>query len=232
MRILLIEDELEMAAWLVRALKQSSIAAVHASHASVATRLLQDDHFDVVVLDLQLPDQHGFDWLTSMRSQGRREPVLVLTAQGSVQDRVEGLHRGADDYLTKPFEVAELEARLAALHRRSQGRVQAVQQCGSLRYDSNHRTFWLAEQMLVLTPREHAALEALMVRTGAPVGKSKLTAKVFPQDSSVSPDAIEQVLHRVRRKLAGGDVHVVTVRGLGYMLESVAPKVAGSALPS
>lgn len=229
MRILLIEDELEMAAWLVRALKQSTIEAVHASHAAMASRLLQDDPFDVVVLDLQLPDQHGFDWLSAMRAQGRREPVLVLTAQGAVQDRVEGLHRGADDYLTKPFEVAELEARLAALHRRSQGRVQAVQHCGSLRYDSSHHTFWLAEQMLALTPREHAALEALMARPGAPVGKSKLTAKVFPQDSSVSPDAIEQVLHRLRRKLAGGDVQVVTVRGLGYMLESTAPQHPGAA---
>jgi len=230
MRILLIEDELEMAAWLVRALKQSNIEAVHAAHAAMATHLLPDGPFDVVVLDLQLPDQHGFDWLSAMRGQGRREPVLVLTAQGAVQDRVEGLHRGADDYLTKPFDVAELEARLAALHRRSQGRVQAMQQCGSLRYDSNHRTFWLAEQMLALTPREHAALEALMARTGAPVGKSKLTAKVFPQDSSVSPDAIEQVLHRVRRKLAGGDVHIVTVRGLGYMLETLVPKSPGNPL--
>ena len=226
MRILLIEDEMEMAAWLVRALKQSHILVEHAPNARMGTAKLQDDDFDAVVLDLQLPDQHGFDWLTEARAAGCRLPVLILTAQGAVQDRIEGLHRGADDYLTKPFEIGELEARLAALHRRSLGRAQPMVQCGSLRLDSNHHTFWLDDAVLSLTPREHAALEVLMTRIGAPVSKSKLIAKVFPQDSSVSPDAIEQVLHRLRRKLVDSDLHVVTVRGLGYMLE---PLVRGAA---
>ncbi|GAB2461989.1 response regulator [Comamonas humi] len=219
MRILLIEDELEMAAWLVRALRQSGISAEHAPDARLGRSMVLNAEFDVVVLDLQLPDQHGFDWVSEMRAQGLRTPILILTAQGALNDRVEGLHRGADDYLTKPFELPELEARLAALQRRSQGRAQAMVECGSLRFDSNHQTFWLGGELLALTPREHAALEALLARAGAPVGKARLAGRVFPQDSTVGPDAIEQVLHRVRRKLAGSDVHIVTVRGLGYMLE-------------
>ncbi len=229
MRILLIEDEMEMAAWLIRALKQSSIAVEHAPNGKLGKALLAGGSFDVVVLDLQLPDQHGFDWLRDIRAHGHHLPVLILTAQGSLQNRVEGLHRGADDYLTKPFELPELEARLVALHRRSQGRSQAQIQCASLRFDSNHQTFWLSDTVLSLTPREHAALEVLIGRIGAPVGKSKLASKVFPQDSMAGPDAIEQVLHRVRRKLHGSDVRIVTVRGLGYMLE---PLPAGqTALP-
>ncbi|QNN58928.1 response regulator [Diaphorobacter ruginosibacter] len=219
MRILLIEDEMEMASWLMRALRQSHIAVEHAPDARLAKALIAGGAFDVVVLDLQLPDQHGFELLREIREQGHHLPVLILTAQGSLQDRVEGLHRGADDYLTKPFEMPELEARLVALHRRSQGRSQAHIQCASLRFDGNHQTFWLNHSVLSLTPREHSALEVLISRVGAPVGKSKLAAKVFPQDSMAGPDAIEQVLHRVRRKLQGSDVHIVTVRGLGYMLE-------------
>ncbi len=228
MRILLIEDEMEMAAWLMRALKQSAIAVEHAPNAQLAKALLAGAEFDVVVLDLQLPDQHGFDLLRDIREQGLHTPVLILTAQGSVQDRVEGLHRGADDYLTKPFEMPELEARLMALRRRSQGRSQASIQCASLRFDSNHQTFWLNDSVLSLTPREHAALEVLIARSGAPVGKSKLASKVFPPDSNAGPDAIEQVLHRLRRKLHGSDVHIVTVRGLGYMLEAMHPASGAS----
>ncbi|QIL80446.1 response regulator [Diaphorobacter sp. HDW4A] len=229
MRILLIEDEKEMASWLMRALKQSGIAVEHAPNARLAKALIVGGDFDVIVLDLHLPDQHGFELLREIREQGLHLPVLILTAQGSLQDRVEGLHRGADDYLTKPFEMPELEARLVALHRRSQGRSHAAIRCGSLRFEGNHQTFWLNDSVLSLTPREHAALEVLIARVSAPVGKSKLAAKVFPQDSMAGPDAIEQVLHRVRRKLQGSDVRIVTVRGLGYMLEPL--KIPPGALP-
>ena len=117
------------------------------------------------------------------------------------------------------------------MHRRSQGRAQPQVECGSLRYDGNHGTFWLADAVLNLTPREHAALEGLVARIGAPVGKARLAAKVFPQESAVGPDAIEQVLHRLRRKLAGSDVHIVTVRGLGYMLEPSQNLLGSANLP-
>ena len=220
MRILLVEDEAEMAAWLQRALKQSGFVPDHAPDARTAEALLSvGTAYDAVVLDLGLPDKHGFSVLTALRDAGTPVPVLVLTAQGALPDRVRGLHLGADDFMAKPFAIEELEARLVALVRRSHGRQHARLHCGSLAYDNESHAFTLAGQLLQLTPREHAALTALLIRAGSPVGKSQLSDKVFPQDASVGPDAIELVLHRLRRKLADGDVHIVTVRGLGYMLE-------------
>jgi len=220
MRILLVEDEAEMAAWLQRALKQSGFVPDHAPDARTAEALLSvGTAYDAVVLDLGLPDKHGFTVLTALRDSGNPVPVLVLTAQGALPDRVRGLHLGADDFMAKPFAIEELEARLIALVRRSHGRQHPRLQCGSLAYDNESHAFTLAGQLLQLTPREHAALTALLMRAGSPVGKSQLSDKVFPQDASVGPDAIELVLHRLRRKLAGSDVHIVTVRGLGYMLE-------------
>ena len=219
MHILLVEDELEMASWLVRALKQSGFVPDHAPDAGTAEALMAGAQYDAVVLDLRLPDRHGLSLLADLRTAGYRTPVLVLTAQGSVQDRVRGLNVGADDFLTKPFALEELEARLAALVRRSRGRAHVPLRCGSLSWDHESRAFMLAGTLLALTPREHAALEALLARSGTPVGKSQLAAKVFPHESNAGPDAIELVLHRLRRKLAGSDVRIITIRGLGYMLE-------------
>lgn len=220
MRVLLIEDEAEMAAWLQRALKQSGFVPDHAPDARTAEALLAvGKAYDAVVLDLGLPDKHGFSVLSALRDAGNPVPVLVLTAQGSLPDRVRGLNLGADDFMAKPFAIEELEARLTALVRRSHGHQHPKLQCASLSYDSESHAFTLAGELLQLTPREHAALTALLMRAGSPVGKSQLSDKVFPQDSSVGPDAIELVLHRLRRKLADSDVNIITVRGLGYMLE-------------
>ena len=229
MRILLIEDEREMAAWLVRALKQSGFVTDHAPDAGTAEGFLAGGTgYDAVVLDLGLPDKHGLAVLSEMRDRGNATPVLILTAQGTLPDRVRGLNLGADDFLAKPFAIQELEARLAALVRRSQGRSRPRLQCASLCYDGESRAFTLGGTLLQLTPREHAALVALLVRAGVPVGKSQLYGKVFPHESNAGPDAIEQVLHRVRRKLAGSDVRIVTVRGLGYMLEGTSPTDAAA----
>ena len=221
MRLLLVEDEAEMAAWLLRAFKQSGFVPDHAPDAATAESLLAGNDYDAVVLDLRLPDKHGLAILADLRKAGNRTPVLVLTAQGSLQDRVKGLNVGADDFLTKPFAIEELEARLTALVRRSRGRSHAPLQCGSLSCPHDSRAFTLAGSLLQLTPRESAALSVLLARSGTPVEKSQLSGKVFPADSNAGPDAIELVLHRLRRKLDGGDVRIVTVRGLGYMLESV-----------
>jgi two-component system response regulator TctD len=220
MRLLLVEDEAEMAAWLLRAFKQSGFVPDHAPDAATAESLLAGNDYDAVVLDLRLPDKHGLAVLADLRKAGNRSPVLVLTAQGSLQDRVKGLNVGADDFLTKPFAIEELEARLAALVRRSRGRSHAPLQCGSLSCPHDSRAFTLAGTLLQLTPRESAALAVLLARSGSPVEKSQLSGKVFPADSNAGPDAIELVLHRLRRKLDGGDVRIVTVRGLGYMLEA------------
>ncbi|RTZ40060.1 response regulator [Candidimonas sp. SYP-B2681] len=221
MRILLVEDEREMAAWLERALAQSGFEPEHAPDAQTAEHMLASSSYDAVVMDLRLPDKHGLVLLREMRTRGDVTPVLILTAQGALQDRVRGLNLGADDFLTKPFALEELEARLAALVRRSRGRKPPRIECGTLVYDSESRAFSLDGAILHLTPREHAALAVLVTRSGVPVEKSHLFSRVFEHDSDSSPDAIEVVLHRLRKKLAGSDVHIVTVRGLGYMLESI-----------
>lgn len=227
MRILLVEDELDMAQWLLRALKQSGFVPDHAPDARTAEGYLAvRNEYDAVVLDLGLPDKHGLTVLSAMRDRADPTPVLVLTAQGTLPNRVRGLNLGADDFLAKPFAIEELEARLAALIRRSHGRLHPRLRFASLEYDNDSHAFTLGETMLQLTPREHAALAALLMRAGTPIGKSQLYSKVFPQDSNAGPDAIEQVLHRVRRKLFGSDVRIVTVRGLGYMLEAVAQAYA------
>jgi len=220
MRLLLVEDDHDMVAWLTRALKQSGFVPDLAPDASTAEGLLATGtRYDAVVLDLGLPDRHGLQVLKRLRDRGDRTPVLLLTAQATLPDRVRGLNMGADDFLAKPFEVPELEARLTALVRRSNGYAQARVQCGSLSYDPDSRGFTIGERLISLTPREHAALTALLMRAGSVVQKAHLSGKVFPHDSNVGPDAIELVLHRLRRKLAGSDVRIVTVRGLGYMLE-------------
>lgn len=222
MRILLVEDEQEMASWLVRALTQGGFLPDHAPDARTAESLMAGNEYDAIVLDLRLPDKHGMALLREMRDRDDRTPVLLLTAQGGLQDRVRGLNLGADDFLTKPFALEELEARITALVRRSRGRQHPRLQCGSLSYDSESRAFTLDGALLFLTPREHAALAALLTRSGYPVDKVQLFGKVFTHDSEANLDAIEVVLHRLRKKLAGSDVHIVTVRGLGYMLESTA----------
>lgn len=221
MRILLVEDEPEMASWLGRALKQGGFVVDVAGTARDADACLAAEaDYDAIVLDLGLPDRSGMTVLSALRDRGGQAPVLVLTAQGALPNRVRALNQGADDFLAKPFAVEELEARLWALMRRSQGRQHPRLQCGSLTFDSESRSFTLGGTLLSLTPREHAALLALLMRAGRPVGKAQVAGKVFPRDSNVGPEAIEQVLHRVRRKLGKADVTVTTVRGLGYMLES------------
>ncbi|GAB2903055.1 response regulator [Paralcaligenes sp. KSB-10] len=221
MRILLVEDEREMASWLERALAQSGFVPDHAADARTAEQKLAETEYDAVVMDLRLPDKHGLVLLRELRASGDVTPVLILTAQGALHDRVRGLNLGADDFLTKPFALEELEARLTALVRRSRGRPVPRLQCGALEYDNESRSFSLDGAIVHLTPREHAALGALMLRAGVPVEKNQLFSKVFEHESDASPDAIEVVLHRLRKKLAGSDVRIVTVRGLGYMLESI-----------
>jgi len=219
MRLLLVEDETDLADWLKRALSQSGFVLDHAADARAARVLTSTNSYDAVVLDLGLPDTHGLIWLRDLRAEGNSTPVLILTAQGALEDRVRGLGIGADDYVTKPFALAELEARLTALGRRARTTRDAVVEFGALTFDSDTRTFTLDGSMLNLTPRERAALSALMLRRGQPLLKSALAQKVFDLESDAGPDAIEVVVHRLRKKLVGAGVRISTVRGLGYMLE-------------
>jgi two-component system response regulator TctD len=148
----------------------------------------------------------------------RELPILMLTARGATEDRVQGLEVGADDYLAKPFEIAELEARIRVQLRRAHDRTSPVISCGDLSLDTNLRQFRLGERLLLLTPREHAVLEQLLLKSGQTVSKAKLSESVFGFDDDADPTAIEIYVHRVRKKLEGGRVRIVTLRGLGYLL--------------
>jgi two-component system response regulator TctD len=222
MRILLAEDHPQLAHSLSQALAQSGFAVDSVHDGVTADQLLQSEPFALVVLDIAMPRMDGWEVLRRLRARGARVPVLVLTAHGSTQDRVRGLDLGADDYLAKPFELAELEARVRALLRRSQGHEGTRIEFGSLSLDTLTRGFEAAGQPLSLTPRERAVLEVLMLRAGKAIGKEALSAQVYSLDDNASPDAIEVYVHRLRKKLAGSGVTVATLRGLGYLLEQQA----------
>jgi two-component system response regulator TctD len=174
----------------------------------------------MAILDVGLPRMDGFEVLARLRARGKNLPVLMLTARSDVKDRVHGLNLGADDYLAKPFELTELEARVKALLRRSVLGGERLQRCGVLAYDLETRRFTLGEELLTLTSREQAVLEALIARPGRVMSKEQLASQVFGLDEEASPDAIEIYVHRLRKKLDGHPVAIVTFRGLGYLLES------------
>jgi two-component system response regulator TctD len=156
--------------------------------------------------------------LRSLRARGSHVPVLIFTARGSVDERIKGLNQGADDYLPKPFELAELEARLKALLRRSAGQNPLIQ-LGDLSFDLVSRMPSVRAAPLSLTPRELAVLEALLRRIGRPVARDSLFEKIFSMEQDVRPEAIEIYVHRLRKKLEGSGAQITTVRGLGYLID-------------
>ena len=157
--------------------------------------------------------------LRRLRSRGETVPVIILTANASVDGRVTGLDQGADDYLAKPFDISELEARIRVQLRRSARRPTPVISCGTLAFDTNTRLFQIGAVPLALTPREHAVLEALLLKAGKTISKSQLSQSIFGLDDLADPSTVEIYVHRVRRKLEGSDVRIVTLRGLGYLLQ-------------
>ncbi len=219
MRILLVEDEVDLADWLRRALTQSGFVPDHAADGAGAWELIATTRYDAIVLDLGLPDIDGLDWLQQFREAGKATPVLILSARAALEDRVRGLNLGADDYLGKPFALAELEARLSALGRRARSTRETVLRLGRLLFHTDSRSFSVRGQQLSLSPRERAALATLMLQRNQPVPKPTLAEQVFDLHSEVGPDAIEVVVHRLRKKVEVAGVRIVTVRGLGYMLE-------------
>jgi two-component system response regulator TctD len=219
MRVLLIEDNLKLVQTLTQSLGVLGIQVEAEGDGVLADAALQQHGFDVVVLDLALPRMGGIEILRRMRNRGDKVPVLVLTATGDTSDRVHGLNAGADDYLPKPFDLSELEARLRALHRRNLGAVHSVLRVGSLEYDTVSRRFTIDARHLELPPREHDLLEALISRLSRPVSKNLLADGLRSSDSVLSHDALEVYVHRLRRRLQGSGAAIHTVRGLGYVLE-------------
>ena len=226
MRILLVEDHVELSRWIVKALQDARLQVECAMNGADADALLHTQDYALVILDLTLPKMDGLDVLKRLRARGGsrgKTPVLILTARGGLNDRVQGLNMGADDYLAKPFELAELEARVKALLRRSQGNEAVVLHCGSLSFDTVSRMFTYGSGPLALTPREHAVLEALITRAGKVVSKEKLFDEVFALDDDANQEAIEIYIYRLRKKLERVEqdrVAITTLRGLGYLLEA------------
>lgn len=219
MKILLVEDNRALSEWLSRTLEADGYTVERVLDGADADLLLRTESYGLVILDLDLPGLNGREVLKRLRARRNAVPVLILTASGGARERVEGLDFGADDYVVKPFEVSELEARMRALLRRANRQENPRVACASLSYDSNSREFLLAGEPLSLTRRERAVLEMLILKAGKTVGKKALADGLFSLDDEASPDAVEIYVHRIRKKLEASDVVIVTLRGLGYLLE-------------
>ena len=221
MKVLLVEDDPAMQTTLQRALERRGMQVAACGDGARALERWRASLPDVVVLDLSLPGLEGLEVLEQARGQQLESPVLILTARGAVGDRVLGLNTGADDYLAKPFDLDELEARIRALGRRAAHSAQAGAPafCG-LRCDPDSGAVYCDDAPLELAPREAALLRALLARPGHAVAKERLFELVFPGEVDVQYEAIEVVVYRLRKKLAPTGVQLVTLRGLGYLLKA------------
>ncbi|MBI3936637.1 MAG: response regulator transcription factor [Betaproteobacteria bacterium] len=219
MHILVVEDDSVLADAVTNSLRSGGHAVDCMMTGTDADRALATCNYDLVVLDIELPKMDGFQVLRRMRERKQTVPVLILTARESVYDRIYGLDLGADDYLTKPFAMGELEARIRALGRRACGAADNLISVGRLVIDLKGRCASLNEAPLDLSARELALLEVLASRAGRVVSKDALIHSLYELDKEVGPNVIEIHVHRLRRKLQDSDVVIRTIRGLGYLLE-------------
>lgn len=229
MQVLLIEDDTFLRTTLARTLSRQGIQVHQCADGVQAVEQWLNLRPDVVVLDLTLPGQDGLEVLSQARAKGLQTPVIITTARGTVGDKILGLNVGADDYISKPFDLDELEARIRALVRRASqlggGRsgigAPSSQLVGSLAFDEQSGMAQVSGRPLELSPRESAMVRALMHRPGQAMSKERLFDAVFEGDSDVALDAVEVVAYRLRKKLrdAGCHTQLVTLRGLGYLLQ-------------
>jgi len=219
MKLLVVEDEALLRHHLHTRLSESGHVVAAVADAEEALYQAEHFHFDLAIVDLGLPGISGLELIGRLRSQGKAFPVLILTARGNWQDKVEGLAAGADDYLVKPFQFEELEARLNALLRRSSGFTQSTIAAGPLVLDLNRKQATLDELPLALTAYEYRILEYLMRHHQQVVAKDRLMEQLYPGDEERDPNVIEVLVGRLRRKLEGdsGFKPIDTVRGLGYL---------------
>lgn len=218
-RILLIEDDPSLARGIAAMLRSTGHAVDTAHDGETALLMADSEPYALITLDLGLPDISGIEVLRNLRRKGSKTPVLILTARDAVEDRVAGLDEGADDYLLKPFEPTELEARIRALLRRSTGEASPVITIGKLVIDPSRGLASIDGQPIELRRREWAVLERLAARVGKVISKERLNAEVFGYDEPVAPNAIEVYVARLRRKLEPDGPAIRTIRGLGYVLD-------------
>lgn len=228
MRVLLVEDDPAMQTALARALGRRGMAVETCGDGRTALGLWRETLPDAVLLDLTLPGLDGLQLLEQARQAGLGAPVLILTARGTVGDRVLGLNAGADDYLPKPFDLDEVEARLRALLRRSRAADAgpndgvAPVRLGRLAWERDSGAVLCDGHVLDLTPRESRLLHTLLERPTHAVAKERLFEAVFPGEADIRYEAIEVVVYRLRKKLAGTGVTLMTLRGLGYLVKAEA----------
>lgn len=219
MKLLLVEDDAVLRDGLARSLQQSGYAVDSTANGIEANNILAMQDYDLLVLDLGLQARDGLEVLGKFRSHNKSTPVIIITARDSITDRVSGLDLGADDYLTKPFELAEFEARVRALLRRGLGAHSNQVSIGKLRLDLNGRRAYLEDDALELSARELGVLEILMLRAGQVVNKEQLAEKLCSWGDEIGANAIEVYVHRLRKKLEHSGISIKTIRGLGYLLE-------------
>jgi len=220
MRILLIEDHRRLAGLVSQGLKSAGIDVDAVETAQAALDTLDCRSYDAVILDLGLPDRDGLDLLRHIRQREMSLPVLILTSRIQVSDRVKGLNAGADDYLTKPFAMDELVARLHALLRRPGAILSQIFTAGDISFDVVSREARVGDAPLPLSPREAGALEQLLRRSGKVVPKAIMEEGLYGIEDDISSNSLEVLIHRLRKKLtaAGAGAAVHTVRGVGYMI--------------
>ena len=218
MRLLIVEDERDLAHTLRRALEEEEFAVDLAEDGDDALFKIREMPYDAVVLDLMLPGLDGWELLRTARTDGIRTPVLVLTARDTIEDRVRGLNIGADDYLTKPFALAELIARVRAMIRRAYGSAVSTVQLGALTIDTASRQVWQGGVTIELTAREFSILELLTRSRGAVVARTTIREHIYNEDTDVLSNVVDVHVASLRRKL-GPDV-IRTRRGEGYIIDA------------
>jgi DNA-binding response OmpR family regulator len=216
MRVLLVEDDGMIAQGLQTALRQASFAVDWMSDGKSASAALQANPFDLVLLDLGLPQSDGIAVLRQMRQRGNATPVIVLTARDDIQSRIAGLDAGADDYIVKPFDLDEVMARMRSVLRRAAGRADPSIQHGDLRLDPVTRTVERQGVPVSLSAHEYSVLEALLQRPGAVLSRAQLEDRLYGWDEPIGSNAVEVYIHGLRRKL--GTDSIRTLRGVGYFV--------------
>jgi len=221
MNVLIVEDDKLLADGLKSALERASYKVTHADNGLVADQQLRAYEFDLVVLDLGLPDMDGLEVLRALRQRKQAVPVLVLTARDGMDQQIESLDAGADDYMEKPFDLRELQARVRALLRRGTAEIREKVELGSLQLDLFQRTATLDGKLLELPVREFEVLETLVVQSPRVVGKARLNQRLALHSEDIGPNAVEVYIHRLRRRLDLSGVFIRTVRGVGYSIENL-----------
>lgn len=217
MRLLLVEDDESLGDAVQTGLTQFGYIVEWLKDGETAKSVLKTDSFELIILDLSLPKLSGMRLLQTIRNDQNATPVIILTARDSIQDRIKGLDNGADDYLTKPFDLNELVARIRALIRRSQGRADTVLQYGNVTLDPAAHTVMVDQELINVPRREFALLQKLLENNGQVLSREQLMQSIYSWDEDVDSNALEVHIHNLRKKLNAN--YIRTIRGIGYMAE-------------